>query len=294
MSSALKKIRQSVLEKLPLRLRFALRYMAIHGKFTLLIRPKTFTEKLFLRMAVDRRPILVTFSDKLLAKDFVRKRVGNAFLNEVLWVGTDPKTIPWDSLPRKFVIKTNHGSGHFHIVTDKSSEDRITVARMFENWLSEDYGGINRQWAYSQIRRKVFIESFIDAPQASDGEIPWDFRFFVFNGEIRIVEVDFGGVALSTSQFYTPEWTLLPVRRKYPIDDRALNPPRDFPKMLQLAKLIGKEMDFVRIDMYQSSDGPIVGELTCYPAGGTYAFHPPSYDRIMGDCWKFEGKYYKA
>jgi hypothetical protein len=58
-------IRSKILTLLPIRLRFPLRYMACHRRFSLLLFATLFTEKLMLRIAIDRRDILRQMADKL-------------------------------------------------------------------------------------------------------------------------------------------------------------------------------------------------------------------------------------
>jgi hypothetical protein len=70
-------LRAKILQHLPSRLLFAMRYMAIHRRPSLLIWPKTFNEKLSLRLAIDRRPLLVTLSDKLKVRDYITNRTLN-------------------------------------------------------------------------------------------------------------------------------------------------------------------------------------------------------------------------
>jgi hypothetical protein len=41
-------------------------------------------------------------------RDFVKERIGEEYLPAILWEGTDPANIPFDSLPDKCVAKTNH------------------------------------------------------------------------------------------------------------------------------------------------------------------------------------------
>lgn len=129
------KLRSKILQLAPNRLRLALRYRAIHGRLSLLIRPKTFNEKVSLRMVIDRRPLLVTLSDKVKVREYIAAKIGPHVLNNIPWLGKDVFTMLFDHFPNAFVIKANHGFGFVRIVTDKSAVKRDDVIREAGGWL---------------------------------------------------------------------------------------------------------------------------------------------------------------
>ena len=56
----------------------ALRFRRVFGHWPNPIAPRSFNEKLFVRMAFDRRPILTTFAGKLESRGFVAERLGRS------------------------------------------------------------------------------------------------------------------------------------------------------------------------------------------------------------------------
>jgi hypothetical protein len=106
--------------------------MAIHRRPSLLIGPKTFNEKLSLRLAIDRRPLLVTLSDKIKMREYSAAKVGPQFLSKIYWVDKNASAMPFDDLPKAFVIKATHGSGFVRIVTNKSTINRDEVIKEAE------------------------------------------------------------------------------------------------------------------------------------------------------------------
>src|SRR5262249_53055538 len=173
-------IRAKILKFLPNRLRFALRYRAIHHRTSLLLCPKTFNEKLSLRLAIDRRPLLVTLSDKVKVRDYIAAKVSHHVLNNVYWVGKDASVMPFDDFPNAFVIKANHGSGFVKIMTDKSGMNRDEVIKEAESWLKIDYEKCSEEWAYSPIEPLLIVEEFVESTAKSPDGVPWDYKFFVF------------------------------------------------------------------------------------------------------------------
>ena len=60
--------------------------------------PRDVNEKMLWRKLFDRNPDFVTFSDKLLAKEYVRQRHPDLAQSPVLWSGTDLHDLPKDTL----------------------------------------------------------------------------------------------------------------------------------------------------------------------------------------------------
>ncbi len=70
---------------------------------------------------------------------------------------------------------------------------------------------------------------------------------------------------------------------------RALDdghPPAHLGRMIEWASLLGRGVDFVRVDLYDVGDRVLVGELTPYPAAGTNAFDPATTDAWLGRFWR--------
>ncbi|WP_446788318.1 ATP-grasp fold amidoligase family protein [Macellibacteroides fermentans] len=94
------------------------------------VKPRRFSEKLWSRQLHERSPKLTMISDKLLVRDYAASKVGVNYLVPLLWLGGNPEKIPFDELPNKFVIKTNHGCGYNIIVFDNS---KISLAIVYES-----------------------------------------------------------------------------------------------------------------------------------------------------------------
>ena len=63
--------------------------------------------------------------------------------------------------------------------------------------------------------------------------------------------------------------------------------------MIELAELLGKPFDFIRVDLYSVNNCIYFGELTNYPLSGRTPFNPVSYDYELGAKWKVTPKYWK-
>lgn len=71
--------------------------------------PKTFNEKNNWRKLYDRRPIYTEMVDKYLCKKIVEEKVGKGYTFPLLGVWDKPEQIDFNYLPKKFVLKSNHG-----------------------------------------------------------------------------------------------------------------------------------------------------------------------------------------
>jgi hypothetical protein len=278
--------RSSLLARLPLHWQYVLRYYSRHKDFNLLLKPKTFNQKLFYKMFYDRRPLLVTFADKLAAREYVRQKIGAEILVNLLAVTDKPEEIRFDLLPERFVMKANHGSGFVRIVKNKQLEDEGELRRVCQKWLSTSYGASNGEWAYEGIPPKIMIESFLDS---GHGEAAYDYKFFVFNGKAFVIQVDMDRFIGHQRDLFTREWKRLDVRYDLPNSTRPVLKPACLDQMIKIAERLGEETDFVRVDLYEVGNRIFFGELTNFPLNGSHQFEPKEFDAVLGAQWRIEG-----
>ena len=286
------RIRQRILGALPIRLRFALRYMRLHRRFSLLLFPTLFTEKLMLRIAIDRRDILRQTSDKVEMRRYVETKVGKRYLPRLYCVTKDPRSIPFDTLPGKFVVKANHGSGFVRVVTDKKTVDVQSLVSECQGWLNIDYGQCyTREWGYLGLKRCLMVEEFVESSYKDKQGIPADFRFYVFDGQCAMISVNIGKPPSAIRNLYYPSWKPLPptcieLVPGYSPREGPLEPPADLRAMIALAEDVARGIDFVRVDLYSTPCGPLVGELTMTPGAGIRRLPDKKFDRLLGKKWK--------
>lgn len=104
-----------------------------------------------------------------------------------------------------------------------------------------------------------------------DNEVPFDYKFHCFNGVPDNVMVCTDRYTGNTKFYYfNQEWDLL----KY--NGNGINPTKDFslPKtgkldeMFEVAKILSKDIPYLRVDLYYEDDRIYFGELTLYPCAG--------------------------
>ena len=55
--------------------------------------------------------------------------------------------------------------------------------------------------------------------------------------------------------------------------------------MLEAASSVGREYDFIRVDLYDVEGHIYFGEITPYPAGGVVPFSDREFDLWLGSQW---------
>ncbi len=257
-------------------------YTRLYGKRLNTETPQTWSEKIFCRMLDlnrEQNPLFTKLADKYQVREFIREKIGEEYLVKLIWSGTDPAAIPFDTLPEKCMIKTNHGSGGN--IVYKAGADRSAIIAKVRKWLGENYYWGAREYHYYHIPRRVLVEEFLD-DGFEDG--PLDYRFFCFNGEPEVIQVDNGRHDINP--FYDTEWNKLDVTYRDKFKERDIPKPENFDKMMELARVLSKEFDFVRVDLYNLKGKIYFGEMTFTPVAGRFVFKPAAWDRKLGEKWK--------
>jgi hypothetical protein len=257
-----------------------LRYRTIYGKDLDLANPQTFTEKLFYRMIMVSRygnPNFTRLTDKFFVRDYVRQKIGDNYLVDLLWSGVNPNEIPFDNLPPKCVVKTNNGSGRNIFLQDPI--DRQSVVETLFWWLKENYYWQSREYHYYKIKPRIIIEPFLD-----DGHPDWplDYRCWCFGGHPEIIQID--NHDHSSQAFYDVDWKKLQLKyRDYAECD--LQKPANLMELVLVASKLSSEFDFVRVDLYNLNGRIKFGEFSFTPRAGNYKFEPNAWDMVLGRKW---------
>ena len=248
--------------------------------------PRTFSEKVNWRIIHDRRDILADTCDKLRVKELATR--AGVSVPETVWYGTDLADLVRVRLPPHWVLKANHSSGRIYFgsgdVTDPSA--LITGTRA---WLRPSLPARFGERGYWHARPLFIVEEDL----SRDGQAPMDYKFFVFDNQVRLIAVESDRFSAHVRRFYRPPWepleaqlahigwltTLRPLAREMPC-------PATISAMLEAAVTLGRGFDFMRVDLYSVDGRVYAGELTPYPGGGLPRFVPPSLDLELGSYWR--------
>lgn len=244
--------------------------------------PQSFNEKILHRKLYTNNNGYAKVADKYQVRSYVAKKVSDDILTELYYVTKNPDTICFEELPNAFVIKATHGWGWNILVENKNEEDFEEIRDQCWNWLNQDFGQRSNEYWYLDIEPQIIVEEYI---RVGNGNVPKDFKFFIFDGDVKMIEVDVDRNSEHKQKFYTPEWETIDIKRGKPIATSVDQPP-NLSDMITIAEKLGNEFDFVRVDLYNPAKGRIIfGELTLAPGAGHIGFHPSSYDFKLGSEW---------
>ena len=273
--------------------------------------PQSFSEKLHYKMAYDRRPLLTVTTDKVAVRDYVTRAVGPEVLTRLIAVESDPARLDVEHFPAEFVVKPNHASGLAWIVSDRIAStiapddaareapgvittartgiDRRRLVETSRRWLATSYADVELEWGYRHIPRRIMVEELL---VGAGGQIPQDYKLYVFNGGVRLIEVHTGRFGRHCCDLFRPDWSSVATQFAEPPADPTPSPPDSLERMLQIAETLGRETDFVRVDLYDIGGRVVFGELSSYPAGidARYMFQE-SLDREIGTYWRLPRRY---
>lgn len=249
--------------------------------------PKTFNEKLQWLKLYNRKPEYTTMVDKYAVKDYVANIIGKEHIIPTLGVWDSVDEIDWDVLPNQFVLKTTHGGGGGGIVIckDKATFDKKEAKKTLQKSLDSDIYWNYREWPYKDVPKRIIAEQFM----SNNGKDLEDYKIHCFNGEPKFILVcsnRYGNGAM-IDDFYTPEWELMDVRRPgHPKSEKASKVPEQLNQMLELSRILSKNIPFLRTDFYIIDNKIFFGELTFFPASGMSKFEPQEWDNRFGNWLK--------
>ena len=283
---------------MPDRMYLKLKYRLLMNRKLHLHNPKMFTEKIQWIKLNYHNPIYTTMADKYAVRDYVRNIIGEEYLIPLIGVYEKWDDINFTDLPDSFVIKCNHDSGSVQICNNKKTWDSDLAKQIITNSLRHNYYPYSREWQYKNIKpciiiEELLVEKSLNEKQGLLGLL--DYKFFCFNGEPKFLYVSYN--YLKNGQKHTQlinldlDWKKTEFRRSdEPELEFEIKKPKQFDKMIELAKLLSKNVPFVRIDFYNPDNRIYFSEITFCPTGGFIPFDPPIYDRIYGDMLELPKK----
>lgn len=257
------------------------RYRLTMGKRLDIDNPQTMNEKLQWLKLYDRRPEYTRMVDKVLAKNYVAEIIGEKYIIPTLGTWNHFDEIDFNTLPKQFVLKTNHSGGGSGVVIckDKALLNKDRARKRLERSLKQDISRSLVEWPYRNIERKILAEVYL-------GDSPNDYKFYCFNGHADVVLVCIERET-GTPKFYffDRNWNLcrLNKRGKDAPNGFTLPKPDGMDEMFSIAEKLSKGIPFARIDLYNQDGKIYFGEITLYPASGYDYNRLPAADLYFGN-----------
>ena len=253
----------------PASMFYVLSYAKYHlGVFPDLKNPQSYNDKIQWLKLFDYDTRKTPYADKVLAKEIAKKRCPEINVPETLQVVDKFSDLKINDLPAKFVIKTNHDSGGCMILDKKELSENIEhIENWFNKQISEKFGVWKGEWHYSQIKRKIFVEEYLDDP--SEEAMP-DFKFHCVHGKVRfVIHLRGRGGLANKEAIFTREGKRIEFtfNQKYEYDEE-FERPAYFDKLVSIAERLAEDFKCVRIDLYDVNGGIYFAEYTFFGSSG--------------------------
>lgn len=244
--------------------------------------PVTLNEKLmWLKLNRYRNDRLVArCTDKYTVREYIKDCGCGEILNELYGVWKSPKEINWDTLPRSFVLKCNHASGFNIICKDKETLDVDACSKQLGKWLRRDFWRYSSELQYRSIPKRIICEKLL-----GNNGAPADYKFYCFHGKpVCVLACCQREKGWPRFYFFDCDWNLMRLTKdgKKEKPDFTLPRPVHFSEMVEYARRLSAPFPFVRVDLYDTEDGVVFGELTFTPSACLDTDRLPETDLMLG------------
>lgn len=256
-------------------------YKDVFGKEMNWENPTTYTEIINwekLNVKDERKTLL---ADKYSVREWIREKIGDEHLTKLYGVWENAEEIDFDALPKAFVLKPNHCSGHNIDVKDKTVVNIEEVRKKLNSSLKINYAYQCYEFHYKDIIPKIICEEYLEGV----AENVYDYNIYCFHGEPEYIWCIKGSHRPECrASFYNKNWEMQPFSFGYPKDPILAPKPEKLEKMLELSRILSKDFEHVRVDWYNLPDGRVLfGEMTFASWAGLKKFEPEEYDLLFGE-----------
>jgi hypothetical protein len=276
------KIYGILLRFMPDRMNCNWRHFIRFGKFVDFKNPKTFNEKIQWLKIYGNLQKYTNLADKYEVRKHIAKTIGEKYLIPMIGVWDKFEDIDFEKLPNQFVLKCTHDSGSVVICTDKTTFNIKETQNKLNKRLKRNFYDESREIQYKNIKPRIICEKYmVDECKTELSE----YRIFCFNGMPKIIfrNNSIPPKIITSRNIYDAEWNYIPASVGYPTDPNLIiAKPEKLDEMLDLAKILSKNIPHVRVDFYLIRNEIYFGELTFAHANGLQKFEPEEFALQMG------------
>jgi hypothetical protein len=209
----------------------------------------------------------------------------------LLHVVDDLHDLDWRALPDRVVLKPVKAtaSAGVYLLTRSGAEWTDLMGRR-----TVDEQLVRREAhelvSAGSVSRSFLVEELVEDPRRP-GRQPLDYKVSMFFGRVGIIEVkdhidDGQGGAGASWRVFDEHWRdagNVFLERDF---DTTLPPPVHRDALLDMARRVSAAIPraYVRIDLFDDADGPVLGEVT--PEPGNPDVVAPRMDRVLGELWE--------
>jgi hypothetical protein len=257
-----------------------------------------YSQLLLKRCLHDRNPLLPKMEDKYQAREVVEEKKSGNLPKLYHWSDQTHK-IPWNKLPLRCVIKTNHWSGDALFIMDNGEEPiagierklnpfsrtinryrvirngrdqnggfwpRWRIERKLKSCLKQDFP-VPLEWGASSISpRGIMVEELL----LDKGEIPADWKVHVFHGKAGFIQYDIGRMKDHSQAIYDLKGNKIPQtnppwpQANMPDEIISILGQKKLDELIEISQKLAEDIDYSRVDFFLSDDKWVFGEFTNY------------------------------
>lgn len=227
-------------------------------------------------------------SDKYRVREYVKSKGLEDMLIPLYGKWDSADLIDWETLPDKFVLKTNHGSGDAIVCKDKNSLDIGKVTRHFNSLLKKSYGYDKAELHYARISPCIIAEKLMPAEKQNyPSSSLIDYKIWSFDGSPKYIWAVHSREGHScVVGVYDLDWNFHPEYSvstpHYKLSKESIPAPHSLEKMLEAASTLSKGFPELRVDFYEVDGKPYFGEMTFTSASGQNDFYTKDFRSILG------------
>ena len=252
-----------------IKLYYFLSYFHNRKKILNIKKPQNLSEYIISNIVLGKINTYAEYTDKYRVREYVKSKNLTHILPKFYGVWKDVEKIEYTLLPEKFALKLNFGCGFNIICFDKNSFDFKSAKEQLSVWMSQKIFW-RAEPHYDLVDRHIICEEFIED---SKGVFPIDYKFMCINGKPDHILVVFDRDSEYKLLTYDLEWNKIGLLTDDNLTDSEIDKPTNLLEMIQCAKILSCDFDFVRVDLYDTGERVIFGELTFTPQGGLLRYY---------------------
>lgn len=229
-----------------------------------------------------------TLADKFLVREYLNQKGLSDILVPLYKKWDSAEDVDFCSLPTKFVLKTNHGSGEVLVVKDKALLNENDVKKQIKQWMKEKYGLLQGEPHYLKIKPVVIAEKLLTESTNTFSSSLVDYKVWCFNGKPYCIWACYNRTKESAyvgtydlQWNYHPEYSVFTDHYK---DGGPVVPkPKSLNEMLKAAEALSEGFPEVRVDFYDVDGKLYFGEMTFTSNGGYMRFFTDEFLLEMGN-----------
>lgn len=228
--------------------------------------PKELTEKLLWLKLNYYTENYGKYVDKYEVRNYVEKKIGKKYLNELFGVYHSVSQINFDTLPNQFVLKGTHGSGYNIIVEDRSQLNIKQTKKKLNWFLSQNYYDKFQEAIYKNVKPRIIAEKYISK---IDNYSVVEYKFYCYSGVPKYIYAEKKKLDNIQKCFYDLEWNkILPQKHNPIFIESIFMKPNNLEEMLEVATKLSEGFIFMRVDLYSVGNKITFGELTFFTSAG--------------------------